>query len=320
MKSTSQVSASNFELSREDEDHLSKFEGLRSLLRDRVRTVAEKLHNGTYIVGRPGSSKSHTVCEELQRLGVNFIERNAKMTAPGLWSLLQENPESIIVLDDIPNLVAEKPALQILLAALGGEPGKPRNVTSTTGHVGGRRAFQFHGGIIAISNVPLRRDPLVDAVQSRVQLLEHEPTDEMLAAFMRFQAMGGYAELSPEECLIVVEFAIAESKACEYRLDLRLMRKAWGDFRLWKSGKNLCHWHDLVRSSMKTTVPGGSMGLPAGRKETKEQEQRIAERLLKQFPKETDVQQRNDAWFKETGKSFHTLLRHARNLKTAASM
>ena len=170
-------------LSPHDQERMRRFDQMRDLLRDRVRGVAEHYQNGCYIVGRPGSSKTFTILEELKRLGLPWTYRNCRMTAAGLFALLGEHPEHAVVLDDIPSLVSDKASLQMLMAALGGEPGKPRPITYTTKN--GRLCFDFCGGIIAVSNVPLRRDPLADAVQSRIPLLEHEPSDEMLAAFMR---------------------------------------------------------------------------------------------------------------------------------------
>lgn len=131
----------------------------------------------------------------------------------GLWSLLEEHPEHTIVLDDVTELFGQPQAIQILMAALGGAPGRPRAVTYTT--MSSRRTCRFSGGIIAVSNVQLRRDPMADAVASRVVLLEHEPSDEMIAAFMKAQALRGFEDLGPDECLEVVEFLIAETRACD---------------------------------------------------------------------------------------------------------
>lgn len=75
----------------------------------------------------------------------------------GLYEQLALHPESVIVIDDIPSLLGERTALQILMAALGGEPGEPRPVTYSTKNKDERgKAFDFSGGVIAISNVPLR--------------------------------------------------------------------------------------------------------------------------------------------------------------------
>jgi hypothetical protein len=236
--STSQISApshSTSTLSEADQEHLAQFDSMQHLLRDRIRSVAERYHVGCYVTGRPGSSKTVTILEELGSLGSAWTLRNSRMSAAGLYEILREHPEHTVVIDDVPSVVADKQALQILMAAMGGEPGKARPITYTTKDT--RRVFDFHGGVIAISNIPLRRDPLADAVQSRVPLLEHEPSDAMLAAFMRHRAASGFEDLSACECRVVVEFVIAESAACDYRLDLRSMTKGWQDFRIAKHGK-----------------------------------------------------------------------------------
>jgi hypothetical protein len=300
-------------LSQADEFENQNFERLRNLLRDRTRSVAEGYQNGAYIVGRPGSSKTYTVLEQLRQLDISYVYRNAKMTAPGLWNLLHEHPEGVTVLDDIPSVVAERPAQMILLAALGGDPGMPRTITYTTAEADGRKAFQYRGSIIAISNVPLRRDPLADAVQSRVPLLEFEPTDAMLAAFMRYLAIRGQPDLLPKECLEVAEFIIGESRASEYRLDLRLMTKAWGDYRLWKQGRSICHWQELVLSSMKLTLP--RIIAPISSAAQKAQEVAFVQELLAQYPGKDGTRQRQDQWKERTGKSADTLYRHERALR-----
>lgn len=298
-------------LSASDQEHLERFEQLCDLLRDRTRAVGEHYQNGTYIVGRPGSSKTFTILEELKQLNVPWTYRNSRMTAAGLYALLQEHPEHCIVLDDIPSLVADKGALQILMAALGGMPGRPRPVTYVTKD--NRLSFDFCGGIIAVSNVPLRRDPLADALQSRIPLLEHEPSDEMIAAFMRSCAAGGFEDLTPCECLAVVDFVIAESRACDYRLDLRAMNKAWQDFRLAKHGKARRPWKELVVSSLKTIVkPAGPQQV--SREATRECEQELARQLFTQFPQTADKPQRDRAWQTATGKSVDTLYRRFREV------
>lgn len=309
---TGNGSADALVLSEDEQKHLDAFDRMRDLLRDRARAVADRYQNGTYIVGRPGSSKTRTVVEELERLNHAWTYRNSRMTSLGLWALLEEHPEHTIVLDDIPSLVSEKPAQQILLAALGGEPGGPRTVTYTTKEVDGRRSIQFRGGIIAISNVPLRRDPLADAVQSRIPVLEHEPTDGMLAAAMRAEALRGYKDLSPTDGIRVVDFLIGEFRECDYRIDLRAMTKAFEDFRLWRDGKARSDWQDLVRSSIKKLV-GSTTAQPKTQGEKRERDRQIALELHRLFP--TDKPRRDAEWAGRTGKSTDTLYRHLRQLE-----
>ncbi|QDV37620.1 hypothetical protein [Tautonia plasticadhaerens] len=163
------------------------------LIRDRTRSMAERYQVGAYLVGRPGSSKTHTVQETLERLDTPWTYRNSRMSPMGLYCLLEEHPEYTVALDDIHTMFGQDAALQILMGALGGRPGQVRTVAITTKDE--RKSSEFSGGIIAISNLLLGRDPLADAVASRVARLEHEPSDEMIAivhpGFWKFPARLG---------------------------------------------------------------------------------------------------------------------------------
>lgn len=299
-------------LAEEDQAHLDEFESMLDLIRDRTRSVAEGYQVGAYLVGRPGSSKTYTVKETLERLDAPWAYRNSRMSPMGLYCLLEEHPEHTVVLDDIHTLFGQDAALQILMAALGGRPGQARTVTYTTKDE--RKSFEFTGGIIAISNLPLGRDPLADAVASRVARLEHEPSDEMIAAFMRAQALKGFEDVTPEECLEVVEFVIAETRACDYRLDLRAMVKAWQDYRLDLHGKALRPWRDLVRSSLKRLV-GDDRPRPTGRAARIAWEQQIAKELYERFP--DDKARRDAEWGRRVKSSPFSLYRRKQELDRA---
>lgn len=298
------------DLSSDDQGYLMDFEHLRDLLRDRVRGVAERYHVGSYIVGRPGSSKTHTAKETLDSLDTPWILRNGRMSAMGLWELLHEHPEHTVVLDDISSLFRDKGALQILLAALGGVAGEPRTVTYRTKDQS--KSFEFAGGIVAISNVPLTRDPLADALVSRVVRLEFEPTDEMLIAFMREQAIRGFEDLTPEECQEVVEFVIERSKACDYRIDLRNMTKGWRDYRLDKHGKAKSPWQELVSSGLvrliEPQVPGWG-----SRRERIEWERAFVRNLYDSFP--DDPRRRVEEWKRVVGSGQDSMYRRKRELE-----
>src|SRR3954466_6280890 len=110
-------------LSEQDQAHLDEFRAMLDLIRDRTRSVAERYQVGAYLVGRPGSSKTYTVQETLERLDTPWTYRNSRMSPMGLYCLLEEHPEHVVVLDDIHTLFGQDAALQILMAALGGRPG-----------------------------------------------------------------------------------------------------------------------------------------------------------------------------------------------------
>jgi hypothetical protein len=301
-------------LSKEDAAQLEQFEAMRDLIRDRTRSVADRYQVGAYIVGRPGSSKTFTVQETMETLRTPWTYRNSRMSAMGLWCLLNEHPEHTIVLDDISTLFDQRKALQILMAALGGSPGKSRTVTYTTKDE--RKSFEFTGGLIAISNIPLSRDPLADAVASRVVLLEHEPSDEMIAAFMRMQALHGFEDMLPEKCLEVVEFVITETRACDYRLDLRSMKKAWQDYRLELHGKANRPWQDLVRSSLKRFVDH-DQPTTVRRAARIAQEQAVARELFERYPDNKRL--RDEEWQRRVGSSPDSLYRRKREVSAARS-
>jgi hypothetical protein len=272
-----------------DESLLESFEARLQLIRDRVRSVAEGYHTAAYLVGRPGTSKTFTVKEELERLRTAFLIRNSRMSPMGLFELLEENPEHVIVLDDIATLFNHKQALQILMAALDGDPEQPRTITYKTKDE--NRKVEFAGGIIAISNVPLRNDPLALAVASRVVQLEHEPTDQEIAAFMRRLAADGYKDdLSADQCQEVVEFVIEETRAYDERLDLRHLTKAFEDRRQWEHGHSVSSWEDLVRTSLRKIAGENEEIVPLSKKEDiARQREQVAE-ALKHFPGDVDKQ------------------------------
>jgi hypothetical protein len=278
------------QLSAEDQEHLRIYQERCDRLRDRTISVAKRYQNAAYIVGRPGSGKTHIIRETLENNDVGHVYRNGRMTPMGLYEQLASHPESLIVIDDIPSLLAEKMALQILMAALGGEPGQPRPVTYTTKSKDERgKAFDFSGGIIAISNVPLRRDPLSDAIVSRSVLLEHEPTDEELAAVMRLTASQGYGDMTPAECHEVVRFVIDESRANDFRLDLRCMTKGFQDYRQCKCGDAIRPWKELIRSSMKQIHRPAPLAI-LSKQEQIELEREHVKQLTRLFPDDVKKQ------------------------------
>ncbi|QDT24340.1 AAA family ATPase [Gimesia chilikensis] len=256
------------------------------LIRDRVVSVANGYQTGVYIVGRPGTSKTFTVRQELELLDKPWVNKNARMTPMGLFEFLADHPEHVIVLDDITSLFKNEQALQILLAALDGQPDEPRLISYKSKDRDER--IWFTGSIIAISNIPLRHDPLARALGSRIVMLEHEPTDEEVAVFIRHLALQGYPELSPDECLEVAEFLIAETRKMDQRLDLRHLTKAWQDYRQVKQGDALTSWQDLVRSSLQKQIAEPVRAI--SKDEDKEIQRQLIKELTERFPNDRHSQ------------------------------
>ena len=294
----------------EDEKHLAEYERLLDQIRDRTDGVAYGDQTGFYLVGRGGTGKTWTVKEAIAGTNRPWIYRNARMTPMGLFDLLGQLPNHIIVLDDVGELFKKAEARQILLAALDGEPGKPRVVTYV--RKDDQEKVQFSGGIIVISNLPLGQDPVLKALQSRVVTLEFEPTDEQLAAFMRHLAEKGFKDMTPAECSEVVEFIITESKNCDHRLDLRHMTKALRDYRQWRDGRTRTAWQDLVRSSLRQQI------VPAEHTVFGMQQERqclIALDLAVKYPGPQGKRSRDAEWTARTQTGPHAYYRAVRKLK-----
>jgi hypothetical protein len=280
------ISQTSLSLSNKDAQQVQELEAKLQIIRDRVGSVAHRYHTACYLVGRPGTSKTYTVKEELERLDMPWVYQNARMTPMGLFGFLEDHPEHITVLDDIASLFQSDQAVQILLAALGGEPGKPRTVTYKSKDRDLK--FQFYGGVIAISNIALRHDPLARALGSRLTMLEHEPTDDQIGAFMRVLALEGFADLSPKECIEVVEFVIAETREFDQRLDLRHLTKAWQDYRQVRHGKAQTPWRDLVRTSLHKLAVEPI--LPFSKREDIELQRQRVKELMEEYPNDTQRQ------------------------------
>ena len=273
-------------LSRQDRELVQQLDTKLQLIRDRVASVAHRYHTACYLVGRPGTSKTFTVRTELERLEEPWAYQNARMTPMGLFSFLADHPEHVIVLDDIGSLFKNDQAMQILLAALDGDPGQPRIVRYKSKDK--EETINFTGTVIAISNVPLRCDPLARALGSRIVMLEHEPTDDEMAAFIRHLSADGANDLSPDECLEVAEFVISETRENDLRLDLRHLRKGWQDYRQVKHKRAKTCWQDLVRTSLLKLAR--EMLMPMSKAEDIEQQRLLVIELMERYPNDRQKQ------------------------------
>jgi hypothetical protein len=232
-------------------DHLAALEEQHVIIRDRIRSVAAKQHNGLFLFGPPGTSKTWLIETTLEKAGVPLVKKNGNLTAVALFDLLEEFRDSVIVLDDLTSIFSKPEALQIFLAALGNQAnGRGRLVTHK--HARADRSVVFTGGIIATSNFNLKEsnDPAVQALADRMHIINYDPSNELLKAKIYDIARNGDKGTSPKDCKMVADFmfSILPENA---RPTIRLfVDKVLPDFRFWKSGKSESHWHDLVRSTV----------------------------------------------------------------------
>ena len=220
---------------------LAELERRLAVVRDRVQGVARGHHTGFYLFGRPGVSKTYTVRTTLDGLGVPFAYHAGHLTPVGLFELLEENPDRVLVLDDVGHLLGQQVGLQLLLAALGNQPDGGGERVVRYRRQGRDATVRFTGGIVMVSNLELHDTPVLEALKSRVHVLRYDPTDEQVAALMRRIASKGWPASAPRvpavECLEVAEFLVGESRRLAVRLDLRLLvDKSFPDYLQWREG------------------------------------------------------------------------------------
>lgn len=297
---------------------LETLERRLAIIRDRVRGVALGHTHGFYLYGRPGTSKTYTVKKALEAEQVAYEYHVGHLTPMGLFELLEEEHDRVILLDDVSAIFQQPIALQLLLAALGRQPDDTDERIVRYRRQGHEQTVHFTGGIICISNLELHSAPLLEALKSRVHYLHYDPSDEQMAALMRQVASKGWPDkcprLSAVECLEVAEFLIAESRRLDVRLDMRLLvDKAFPDYLQHRSGDAEAHWKDLVATTLEgrltelkhTPMPQRS------RQERKESEHELIQGILTEF---TTREERLRAWRERTSKSERAFYRRLQEL------
>jgi hypothetical protein len=238
---------------------LQEVEAQFSLIRDRVSGVCNGFSNGFYLHGPPGISKTHTVKKFLNDNSIPFEYVQGQLTGTALFDVIEENPDGVIVLDDVSAIFGDTTAVQLLLAALGSPPdgSRVRKVPYRTAR--GRRVVDFTGGIVAISNLALdeHRNGVIAALESRVDVQKFDPTPEQVEAVVFKIAEEDPAGVPAEEAAMVAEFLVQECRKRGTRLTIRLfIDHALRDYRMWKAGGLENHWMVLVRATVaKSFVP-----------------------------------------------------------------
>ena len=286
-----------------------------AVVRDRVLAVARRYANGFYLFGRAGTSKTFTVRKTLDKFGKPYCYHSGHLTPMGLFELLEREHDRTIVLDDVSEILGNKIALQILLAALGNQPTDTGVRIVKYRRQGRDETVRFTGGIILISNLEIHSAPLLDALKSRVHYLKYDPSDEQIEALMRDVASKGWSQgrrkIAPDDCLEVCEFLIAESKRLGARFDMRLLvDKAFPDFVLHRNGYAQVHWKDLVITTLEAQVVE-LKNTPPSRKATKDEEHRLIQEIVAKF---SDPKERIAAWEERTGKSYRAFRRRCGEL------
>ena len=229
-----------------------------ALIGDLVAGVARKFKTGLFLHGSGGTGKSYLVLKRLQELCIAYLLFNSRMTGKGLFSVLKDNPDALIVIEDVERITHDPHAQGVLRSALWSQPGHERIVTWTTASEG-VVSVPFRGGIIMISNRPLANLPELQAMATRIETLQVIVTaGEMEARMLDIAAAGlrqdGAVLLDPEACREVTEYLLDECRRAGCHLDLRLQQKAFQTYRQWDQKYSANHWKDLVTASVQETA------------------------------------------------------------------
>jgi len=242
-------------LSRDDKIHLGQYERQQNFLRTRVNAVVGMFDVGLYVRGRAGCGKTHTIEATLRERCSRWTKINGHVTAIGLFEALNSfrEPGDVVLIDDVHRLFRDPVALQMLQAALDGEPGMPRRITRVVSSKdNGLREIKFAGGLIFISNLPLGKDEISASIASRLRCIAFDPADEVMEAVVRDMALrANEPRIEPAERMQVIDFLIGECRAGGISLDLRMVRKAFVDWLVCEFGDSHgIGWKDLVRDGL----------------------------------------------------------------------
>jgi hypothetical protein len=283
----------------------------QGIVRDFLCVVIQHYATGLYLFGRPGTAKTYTVQEVLEtEIKGGYVSQRGHLTPIGLFELIAEHPDKIIVLDDLVTIFRSDVALQILLAAL--EHPAPNDPTRTRvvryRRKGKEDRVAFRGGIVCISNRELHEHDLLAAFRSRVHTLNFDHSDAQLGALMLDVAEKGTKGVLSAEAVAVARFVIGEMIRRQCRFDLRLFfDKALPVYRLWKDGETESDWRDLVTASIEEhLVAVRYAGERPSRAERKDEEHAILREILQQHDTR---QERLQAWIDRTGKSERAFYR-----------
>lgn len=288
----------------------------QSLIRDRIRGVVHQSANGVYLHGRAGVSKTYMVRTTLESLCQRYAYSNGHLTPVGLFELIEANPHSVIVLDDVSTIFDTPKALQLLLAALGTPPDGSRTRTIRYKTAATDRVVYFEGSIIAISNLPLgeHSSHVLQALQDRVHVMAYEPSDEEVEAQIREIAGSSPRGIAVPDAVEVAGYLIDECRTAGLRPSVRLfIDKAIADFKQWKDENTESHWHDLVRSSVRQMVLPQQHAL----RDMSQRDRIAGERKLAADICATYCcrEERLKAWKEHTGKSQSAFYRRVDEMK-----
>ena len=203
-----------------------------------VTMVATGQTASAIITGEGGLGKSYTVTKALKAAGLKDIsdllpgtvvaQRTAFRvvkgfsTAKGLYRILFENKNSVIVLDDCDSVLKDPDALNLLKGALDSYDKRVISWNTNIADDGLPRTFQFTGGVIFISN--MSTDKISQAIRSRsmnvdLSMTTDQKLERMETIMTAPEFMEGVALSMKKDALATIK----EYKAIAKEISLRTL-------------------------------------------------------------------------------------------------
>jgi hypothetical protein len=190
----------------------------------------------------------------------------------------------------------------------------------------GKRELRCHfaGGIVVVANLPPADIPEMEAVTTRIPVINLTAADAEVRAMMRHLARQGYEDaegnrMTPSECLMVAEHIIGQCQGLDRSLDLRLLVNSFEDFLQWSEGESGLDWRDLVATRVRQRPAGirspVDVGATGNTRAAVAARQQADLDIAREIALATDdPEERLRLWVERTGKSRATLYRRLAEL------
>jgi len=175
-----------------------------------VTMVATGQTASCVVTGEGGLGKSYTVMKALKAAGLTDISEmevgsvvqtrkcfrvvKGFSTAKGLYKILCENKNAILVFDDCDSILKDPDALNLLKGALDSYDKRIITWNSSINDDGLPRSFEFKGGVVFISN--MAQDRISQAIRSRAMNVDLSMTTDQ--KIERMESIMSAAEFLPE--------------------------------------------------------------------------------------------------------------------------
>jgi len=203
-----------------------------------VKMVAKGQTASCVITGEGGLGKSYTVMKALRDAGLKDIREmpigevipargcfrvvKGFSTAKGLYRILFENQNSIVVFDDCDSILKDPDALNLLKGALDSYDKRYITWNTSINDDGLPRSFEFKGGVVFISNLP--SDKISQAIRSRAMNVDLSmTTDQKIERMETIMQSDEFMPFVPMQFKQDAIDVIKENKASASEISLRTL-------------------------------------------------------------------------------------------------